>query len=97
MSKQLTPTELANVITRLLTDPVAAGELETDAKFTAFMTDLASTVCDHCGGEVKHPADYTGDVCYVGIHGNESLPPDGGIWKDYDKEGQLFPNGEDDQ
>lgn len=95
MSKQLTPNDLADVITRLLTNPAAAGELDTDAKFTAFMTDLASTVCDHVGGEVKHSADFTGDVCYVGIHGNESLPSDGGIWKDYDKEGELFPSPED--
>ena len=90
MSKQITPTELAQLVTALLTNPASAGELDTDVKFTAFMTDIARTVCDHCGGEVLNQAQYTDDICYVGIHGNDSLPEDGGVWKEFDKEGELF-------
>lgn len=97
MSKQLTPTDLAKLVTALLTDPASVGELETDEKFKAFVTDLAETVCDHCGGEVRHPAEYLDDICYIGIHGNDSLPEDGGVWKDFDKEGELFPSDGDAQ
>ena len=97
MSKQLTPADLAKLVTALLTNPESVGDLDTDPKFTAFMTDIAETVCNHCGGEVRHPAEYLGDVCYIGIHGNESLPPDGGVWKDFDKEGELFEKPGTDQ
>lgn len=94
MSKQLTPTDLAELVTLLLTNPEAAGELDTDPKFTAFMTDIAEAVCNHCGGEVRNPAQYLDDVCYIGIHGNDALPANGGVWKDFDKEGELFDSPE---
>jgi hypothetical protein len=90
MSKQLTPADLAKLVTALLTNPESVGELDTDPKFKAFVTDIAETVCNHCGGEVRNPADYLDDICYIGIHGNESLPPDGGVWKGFDTEGELF-------
>lgn len=92
MSKQLTPADLAKLVTALLTDPASVGELDSDPKFTAFVTDIAETVCNHCGGEVRNPASYLDDTCYIGIHGNDSLPEDGGVWKDFDKEGELFPS-----
>ena len=94
MSKQLTPSDLAKLVTALLTNPESVGELETDAKFKAFVTDIAETICDHCGGEVRNPADYLDDTCYIGIHGNDSLPDDGGVWKEFDKEGELFESAE---
>lgn len=91
MSKQITAQELAVLVTKLLTDPASVGQLDTDSQFTSFVTDIAQVVCEHCGGEVRQKASYLDDVCYVGIHGNDSLPADGGIWKDLDKEGELFP------
>ncbi len=89
MSKQITSEDLAVIVSNLLTKPQAVGELDTDGKFKSFMTDIARVVCDHCGGEVRHEADYLDDICYVGVHGNDSLPEDGGIWKEFDKEGDL--------
>jgi hypothetical protein len=89
MSKQITPEDLATIVTNLLTQPQTVGQLDSDGQFKSFMTDIAKVVCDHCGGEVQREADFLDDVCYVGIHGNDSLPEDGGIWKDYDKEGEL--------
>lgn len=89
MSKQVTPEDLAAVVTLLLTKPEQAGELDTDGKFKDFMTDVARLVCDHCGGEIAAPAAYLDDVCYVGIIRDESLPTDGGIWKGLDPEGEL--------
>jgi len=89
MSKQITPTELATIVTTLLCNPDAAGELDSTEKFSAFMTDIAKVVCDHCGGQVMQPADHSVDIWLIGIHGNDSLPPDGGIWRNYDPEGEL--------
>src|SRR6218665_1758183 len=91
MSKQVTAKELAEIVTRLLTDTEATGELEGFDAFQGFMTDIAQVVCDHCGGEIRHSAVPFEDIWYVGIHGNASLPDTlGGIWQQYDKEGELF-------
>lgn len=93
MSKQITQHELADVVTRLLTNPEASGELDTDDKFRSFMEDIAAVVCTHCGGEVLNGADndlHPEGAYMVGIHANDSLPPNGGIWADYDPEGSLF-------
>lgn len=91
MSKQITPAELAEIITNLLTNPEKVGELCESHTYLSFVTDIAEVVCNHCGGEVRRPADFLDDACYVGIHGNDSLPEGGGIWAAYDKEGELFP------
>ncbi len=91
MSKQVTAQELAEIVTRLLTDTPATGQLEGFEAFQGFMTDVAQVVCDYCGGEIWQPAEPLDDAWYVGIHGNDSLPdPAGGIWREYDQEGDLF-------
>lgn len=91
MSKQVSAKELAEIVTKLLTDTNTSGELDGFESFQQFMTDIAEVVCDHCGGEVRNPADLLEDVWYVGIHGNDSLPDAfGGIWREYDQEGELF-------
>lgn len=91
MSKQISRHELAALVSKLLTEN--HGDIDSFEGFQGFMTDIAKVVCDHCGGEVLNPADCLDDVWYVGIHGNDSLPSDGGVWKDYDKEGELFAEG----
>ena len=94
MSKQVTASELAEIVTRLLTASETTGELDGHETFQSFMTDIAQVVCDHCGGELHYPADSLDDIWYVGIHGNESLPDAfGGIWRECDKEGDLFAAG----
>lgn len=91
MSKQISARELAEIVTKLLTDPDSTGELDGFETFQQFMTDIAQVVCDHCGGEIHNPPDLLDDVWYVGIHGNDSMPDAfGGIWREYDKEGELF-------
>lgn len=86
MSKQITPRELAEIVTKLLTDP---NEIDDHATYQRFFTGLAEFVCDYCGGEVRGQADTWLGGWLVGIHRNDSLPPSGGIWKDYDLEGEL--------
>lgn len=91
MSKQITASELAEIVTRLLTDTQTTGELDGFEAFQGFMTDIAQIVCYYCGGEIRHLASPLEGTWYVGIHGNESLPDAlGGIWREYDKEGELF-------
>lgn len=91
MSKQISAKELAEIVTKLLTDPEGAGELSGHESYQGFMTDIAQVVCDHCGGEIHYPASDLDDIWYIGIHGNDSLPGvEGGIWSEYDKEGELF-------
>lgn len=90
MSKQITNKELATIVARLLIKPQSIGQLDSQEKQLRFMSDIAQVVCEHCGGEIHHPAsNFTGETI-IGIHGNESLPADGGIWKDYDRQGELF-------
>lgn len=89
MSKQINNTELAEIITNLLTKPERVGELEDGSTFACFMTEIAEIVCKFCGGEVKNQADDFSGEFLVGIHGNDSLPEGGGIWAGYDLDGDL--------
>jgi len=91
MSKQISAAELATIVTRLLTDTKATGELDGFECFQVFMTEIAKVVCDHCGGEVRQDASPFDDVWYIGIHGNDSLPDAfGGIWREFDPAGEMF-------
>lgn len=89
MSKQITPGELAEVAKKLLTNPTEAGELEHASSFAGFMTEITEVVCKFCGGEVKSQAGQLDGAWLVGVRGNESLPEGGGIWADYDLDGET--------
>lgn len=94
MSKQVTPQQLAEIVTKLLTGD--SGEVDSHESFSGFMTDIAKVVCDYCGGEVVTEAAPLDDVWYVPIRGNECLPDAfGGIWRECDPEGQLFDQPEE--
>lgn len=95
MSKQVSAAELAAIVTKLLTDPDGAGNLVEQKAFQGFMTEIATVVTDYCGGEVRNQADRFEDVFYVGIHGDDSLPTDGGIWATVDPDGELFSEADD--
>lgn len=91
MSKQITALELAAIYRRLLT----TSEIEDAEVFAEFMTAAAELVTEYCGGEVKKTASaISGEDWMVGIHANESLPSDGGIWKDYDTD-VVFLDGKE--
>ncbi|MFL1449214.1 hypothetical protein ACI77O_12535 [Pseudomonas tritici] len=90
MSKQINAVELAEIVSSLLTGPQNVGQLTDTASQARFMTEIATVVANFYGGEVQNPADdFTGEFL-VGIHGNDSVPEDGGIWANYDIEGDLF-------
>ncbi len=82
MSKQVTAKELAEIVTKLLTNTQNTGELKSVGSFKRFMTDIAQVVCNHCGGEVRNSARPPEDIWCVDIGGNDRLPdPDAGIWR----------------
>lgn len=81
---QLDARALSELVTRLLTEePPLVDSYE---GFQSLMTDLADTVCRHCGGETTALAelDLKRQTWSVWIAPNDSLPADGGIWADYD-------------
>lgn len=96
MSKQISDRELATIVARLLIKPESVGQLDSHEQHMGFITDIAQVVCNYCGGEIRHGADALTGEPFIGIHGNDSLPPDGGIWKPYDLDGTLFPEMETD-
>lgn len=92
MAKIITAEELASLVSTLLINPHTVGEMPTTSHFASFMTDIAKVVCDHCGGVVKvmaAPVDGNPNAWSVGIHGNDSLPDDGGVWRSFDPQGCL--------
>lgn len=89
MSKQISKEDLATLVGTLLTNPESIGQLEEHQQFASFMTDIAEVVCNHCGGEMISTADDFAGEWLLGIIKNDSLPEDGGVWKDFDKEGNL--------
>lgn len=89
MAKIITPEELAEVVTKML-----AGEDGPDDKDTyqSFLNDIAEVVCDYAGGEVGSVSLDKNDPNHdwlIAIRGNDSVPEDGGIWSNYDPEGEL--------
>lgn len=88
MSKQISPVELAQIVNKLLTDKYTIDtQLDSAEKFSQFMSAIAGAVCESCGGEIRYPADDFSGEWYIGIHGNDSIPEDGGIWSAYDPDG----------
>lgn len=87
MAKMITNVELAEILTKLLT----GDEIDDSDQFSSLMTSAAKLVADHCGGEVVRDATFTSQFFLlgenkwmIGIDANDSLPEDGGIWKNYD-------------
>lgn len=88
MSKQITNRELSEIVTRLLTEPkTIEAQLDSPERYGAFMRSVAGAICYACGGEVSDvPPDNAYGRWLIGIRPNDSLPDDGGIWKNYDPE-----------
>lgn len=96
MSKQISAKELAEIFTKIL----ATSEIDNADSFAEFMTEAAELATKYCGGVVLNhaspptiSAEEIGEWM-IGIHADDSLPEDGGIWKDYDTN-VAFVNGEE--
>jgi hypothetical protein len=86
MAKIISADELGLIVQKLLGDesPIESAEV-----FVKMMTEMAQVVTKYCGGEVINPASNFEDVWMIGIHANDDLPSDGGIWAAYDPDGSL--------
>lgn len=96
MSKQILPSELAEIVNNLLVNPAAVSELDTTERYQEFMRDIGQVVAEHCGGEVTgiskgsfgkgYDHEYTPPTLQV--IPNSSLPSlTDNVWSKYDPEG----------
>ena len=95
MPKMITSAELGSLVATLLRDPSSVGQDMTAEAYARFMADIATAVCNACGGEVIEVAfskpTGSGDEWCIDVHGNDSLPEDGGVWSQFDPGNGLFP------
>ncbi|WP_166256333.1 hypothetical protein [Marinobacter salicampi] len=98
MSKQIRPSELAEIVTGLLVRPDLLGELDGSSQVhEEFIEAIGQVVADFCGGSVHCvrpadlPLDHTPDfveTAYLSILPNSSLPSlENCVWAPYDPEG----------
>lgn len=85
MAKIITGAELAEIVKRGCTEETLFCDDTTT--HMAFVSAIAQVCCDYFGGDLGG-TDYIDDKLgiTVAIHVNESVPPDGGVWKNYDKD-----------
>lgn len=95
MAKIITARELAEIVTGLLTAPEKMGCLDERKHYSLFLRDVAQVTANYCGGEVGNVSapcpGAISDQNYwaVVVRQNECLPAGGGIWANYDTEGEL--------
>ena len=80
MAKILTVGELVDIVSR------APDEIDDVDQFQDFIRDIAEVVTKHFGGDLGSVGDSLDDGlgCTIGIHINEDVPPDGGVYRKYD-------------
>jgi hypothetical protein len=61
MSKKISPSELAAIVTGLLIKPSLFSELDTPEQYQSFILDIAQVVADHCGGCIDSPDQLESD------------------------------------
>lgn len=84
MAKILTDTEVAQIAVRATKEPYLIDDAD---NYQQFLEGLAELITNHFGGQlgrVDCDANLLGWT--VSFYPNESLPDDGGIFKDYDKD-----------
>jgi len=89
MSKIVTDAELHDAVGKLMGIGGDEYVIDDAGQYASFIKDLAGVICDHCGGRPSERAaqleDMDGDWS-IAIWPNDSLPDDGGIWKNYDED-----------
>jgi hypothetical protein len=81
MSKLLTDQELS----KILSDIVEGTDVIDDWQvYHRFVGDLASLITEYCGGDVVMVSGDRSERVMAHIEHNNSVPPGGGVFKDYD-------------
>ena len=92
MAKILTDKELGDIIHRAVNDE---GVIDCSDSYYHFLEDLTNLICTHFGGTPGQVRDDEYDIGWsVGIHINENVPDDGGVFKDYDTD-VTWENGKE--
>lgn len=94
MSKMINPKELSEIIDRLLVGDMTETHLDEQHRYSSFLEDIAGVVANHCGGEVvgvsfDEDHEDPGSEWLVAVRGNADMPEEGGVWSEYDPEGEL--------
>ena len=78
--KQLTDTEMVEIVAS------ASSEIDDADQYARFLEDLGGLIADNFGGDrgkVEVPDDALNEwTC--SFHHNEGVPPDGGVFQQYD-------------
>ncbi len=85
MSKVITDEELCEIVTRIFHD--GSDIIAERGAYLTFIENIAKAVSFSCGGEVVGVLDITVDDelgSVVFIDWNDSVPPNGGIYAEYD-------------
>ena len=78
---KITTTQLANIVSTLITNPDKLGELSEASVHQEFVKEIALLVCGYCGGELAS-IDKNGPDMVMEFEPNDCSPEDGGIWSD---------------
>lgn len=92
MSKVLTAGEVQEILQRLIT----GDEIDDTDTYSRCLERAGELITEFCGGEVRfvsRPDEFPLGWC-VHFGPNDSLPSDGGVFKDYDKD-VTWQNGEE--
>jgi len=82
MAKILTDKELGEIVWKATHDE---DLIDCADSYAHFLEDLGDLICTHFGGERGSVGEPYADLPWtVGIHINECVPADGGVYKDYD-------------
>lgn len=88
MAKIIMVSELAEIVAGLLVAPNLVNGFDEENAHHRFVSDIAQTVCNHCGCDVGliYPPMQPGEELAIGIRPNESMPADGGVFASYDRD-----------
>ena len=90
MSKVLTDTEMAEIVSRAVE---TESFIEDEGRYAKFLEDLGDLIADHFGGRRGGVGKEDGKH-YVAFHIDECVPENGGIWNDYDMD-VVWEDGEE--
>lgn len=92
MAKILTDKELGEIVYKATHDDTVIDCFDS---YEHFLRDLSDLICNHFGGKRGDIHCSDDDFSWsVGIHIDESVPCDGGIYENYDTD-VIWENGEE--
>ena len=84
--KEVTSRDLVDIVSELLTNPMAVEQLVNDRQYSKLMVGITKAITSVCGGEVYGTAEYEDDneLYVLNVGWTEDVPNEGGIWNRVD-------------